>query len=64
MIMGDFIIDIERDGRKADRLIDWIDSCSLSPVVPDSNISLRSERTIDYAIAAGIDLTIQTYEDM
>ncbi len=60
--MGDFNIDIERDGDKADRLLEWMDSCSLGPIVPDSNTSLRSERTIDYAVAAGVDLTIQSYE--
>ncbi|CAF2604331.1 unnamed protein product [Rotaria sp. Silwood2] len=60
--MGDFNIDIERDGDKADRLVEWMDSCSLGPVVPDTNTSLRSDRIIDYAITTGVDLTIQTYE--
>ncbi|CAF2938761.1 unnamed protein product [Rotaria sp. Silwood2] len=62
MIMGDFNIDIERDGDKADRLLEWLDSCSLRPVVPDSYTSLRSDRTIDYAVTNGVDLTMQTYE--
>ena len=39
-----------------------MDACSLGPIVPDANTSLRSKRIIDYAAAAGVDLTIQTYE--
>ncbi|CAF4163900.1 unnamed protein product, partial [Rotaria magnacalcarata] len=62
MILGDFNIDIEQDGEKADRLLEWMDSCCLEPVVPDSNTSLRSDRTIDYAVTIGVDLTIQAYE--
>ncbi|CAM4741603.1 unnamed protein product [Rotaria magnacalcarata] len=62
MILGDFNIDIEQDGEKADRLLEWMDSCCLEPVVPDSNTSRRSDRTIDYAVTIGVDLTIQAYE--
>ena len=62
LFMGDFNVDLESDGEKADRLLEWTDSCSLGPVVPESNTSLRSERTIDYAVAAGVELTMQTYE--
>ncbi|CAF4912616.1 unnamed protein product, partial [Rotaria socialis] len=62
MILGDFNIYIEQDGEKADRLLEWMDSCCLGPVVPDSNTSLRSDRTIDYAVTIGVDLTIQAYE--
>ncbi|CAF2848038.1 unnamed protein product [Rotaria sp. Silwood2] len=62
IIMGDFNVDIEKDGEKADQLLEWIDSCHLRPVVLDSNTSLRSNRTIDYALTTGVDLTIQTYE--
>ncbi|CAF3920953.1 unnamed protein product [Rotaria sp. Silwood1] len=64
IIMGDFNVDIEKDGEKGDQLLEWIDSCHLRPVVPDSNTSLRSNRTIDYALTTGIDLTIQTYEEI
>ena len=60
--MGDFNIDLERDGEKANHLFEWMDACSLGPMVPDNNNSFRSERIIDYAAAAGVDLTIQTYE--
>ncbi|CAF1512715.1 unnamed protein product [Rotaria magnacalcarata] len=55
-------MDIEQDGEKADRLLKWMDSCCHGPVVPDSNTSLRSDRTIDYAATIGVDLTIQAYE--
>ncbi|CAF4533670.1 unnamed protein product [Rotaria socialis] len=60
--MGDFNIDIERDGDKADQLLEWVDSCSLMTIIPGANTSLRSDRTIDYAVTNGMDLTIQTYE--
>lgn len=62
MILGDFNIDLMKDGEKADKLMDWMDTCGLAPIVPDSNTSLRSDRTIDYAATIGIDLSIQTYE--
>ncbi len=62
MVMGDFNIDLERDGDKADELLEWMDSCSLVPVITESNTSLRSDHTIDYVVAAGVDLTIQAYE--
>jgi hypothetical protein len=51
--MGDFNIDIEQDGKKANDLLERMDLCSLGPVVPDSNTSLLSERTIDYALKIG-----------
>ena len=62
IFMGDFNIDLERDGEKADHLLEWMHACSLGPVIPDANTSLRSERIIDYAVTAGVDLAIQTYE--
>ena len=62
VVMGDFNVDLEKDGDKADSLLGWMDTHSLGPFVPDSNTSLRSDRTIDYALAAGIDVTIQTHE--
>ena len=60
--MGDFNVDLQKDGDKADSLLEWMDSRALGPFVPDTNTSLRSDRTIDYALAAGIDVTVQTYE--
>lgn len=59
-IIGDFNVDLETDGEKASNLLNWMDSCSLGPVLPDSNTSLRSRRTIDYAVATGVDLVLQT----
>ena len=63
VIMGDFNIDIERDGDKAEQLLEWMDSCSLGPVIPDTNTSLRSERTIDYALVRGLDILLQAHEN-
>ncbi|CAF3780042.1 unnamed protein product, partial [Rotaria sp. Silwood1] len=60
--MGNCNIDVERDYEKADQLLEWIDSYLLKPVIPNSNISLRSNRTIDYAVTTGDDLTMQTRE--
>ena len=62
IVMGDFNVDLEKDGDKADSLLEWMDSRALGPCVPDKNTSLRSDRTIDYALAAGIEVTIQTHE--
>ena len=62
MIMGDFKVDIEKDGEKADRLLEWMDSNSMGSYVPDTNTSLRSDRIIDYVAAVGVDPTIQAYE--
>jgi hypothetical protein len=62
VVMGDFNVDLEKGGDKADSLLEWMDSRALGPYVPDKNTSLRSNRTIDYALAAGIDVTIQTHE--
>ena len=59
---GDFNFDLERDGEKADHLLEWMDAYSIGPVIPDANTSVRSERTIDYAVVAGVDLPIKTYE--
>ena len=64
IVMGDFNIDLEEDGEKADQLLEWMDACSLGPVVPNTNTSLRSDRTIDYALTAGVDLTIQAQEGL
>ncbi|CAF0897343.1 unnamed protein product [Rotaria sp. Silwood1] len=60
MIMGDFNIDLEKDGEKAERLLEWMGSCWFGPPAPDSNTSLRSDCTIDYALAVDVNLTIQT----
>ena len=62
LMIGDFNSDIERDSEKAERFIEWLDVCYLDPIIPDSDTSNRSDRTIDYALVAGVDLKIQTYE--
>ena len=64
MIMGDFNVDIARDGDKADRLLEWMDSGSLRPVIPDANTSLRSDRIIDYAVTTNVDLSMQACESI
>lgn len=61
-IMGDFNVDLEEDGGRADSLLCWADSCGLAPFVPDTHTSLRSNRTIDYSFASGIEISVQTYE--
>ena len=62
-IMGDFNVDIEKDGVAADDLLEWMDSCSLAPYVPHTYTSLRANRTIDYALAKGVDITLQAHEE-
>lgn len=62
MIIGDFNVDLEKDGEKANRLMEWIDDHMLAPFIPDNNTSLRANRTIDYALAMNMELSIQTYE--
>jgi Reverse transcriptase (RNA-dependent DNA polymerase) len=62
VFIGDFNIDLEKDGEKANKILEWMDSCSLGPMIPQVNTSLRANRTIDYALIAGVDLMIQTHE--
>ena len=62
MLIGDFNVDLEKDGEKADNLLEWMDGHMLAPFLPDTNTSLRSNRIIDYALAVGLHLSIQTYE--
>ncbi|CAF4461731.1 unnamed protein product, partial [Didymodactylos carnosus] len=40
----------------------WADMCFLAPIRPDTNTSLRSERTIDYAFTIGVPLSVQALE--
>ncbi|CAF4343563.1 unnamed protein product [Rotaria magnacalcarata] len=62
IICGDFNVDLTEDGDKADRLLKWADDLDLSPVVPDTRTSLRSDRTIDYAFAKGTQVAVQVHE--
>ncbi|CAF4567027.1 unnamed protein product, partial [Didymodactylos carnosus] len=61
VVMGDFNVDLDdpKDKISADNLLTWMDSCMLDAFVPGMPTSLRSDRTIDYAVANGLDVTIQ-----
>ncbi|CAF1291516.1 unnamed protein product [Adineta ricciae] len=48
-------VDLEKDGNKAEYLVDWADSLFL----PDCSSSLRSDRTIDYTFSNIPDIEIQ-----
>ena len=59
-------VDVDKDTKTSEILLDWADSCSLAPFIPDSSISLRANsfRTIDYALSNDIPITIQIFEGM
>ena len=61
VMFGDFNVDIAQDGKKAETFLEWADTNFLAPFVPESSTSLRSDRVIDYALAAGISINIQNY---
>ena len=64
VLMGDFNIDLDKDMKSSEILLQWADSCNLVPHLPESFTSLRtnSGRTIDYAFTSGVPISIQTYE--
>ena len=62
VLLGDFNVDLEKDEEKATHLLEFMDSCALAPFIPDTNTSLRSERTIDFALTRGVDISVQAYE--
>ena len=62
ILMGDFNVDLELNDEKAKKLADWMDAHELEPIVPDKTTSLRSNRTIDFAMTTGVCLDIQTHE--
>lgn len=62
VLIGDFNVDLVKDGERANKLLERMDGHSLAPLVPDENTSLRADRTIDYAMAVGVEVSIQTYE--
>ncbi|CAF4662430.1 unnamed protein product [Rotaria socialis] len=62
IILGDFNVDMNNDTQSSEALLEWADACSLAPCIPDAAISLRSNRTIDYALSNGVPLSIQTYK--
>jgi hypothetical protein len=61
VVFGDFNVDLSRDGQKTQALLAWADDHFLAPFTPDVATSLRSNRVIDYALACGTSLNIQTY---
>ena len=61
VIYGDFNVDIELDGGKADLLLSWADSHNLAPYTPASATSLRAERIIDFSLSNLPLIEIQTY---
>ena len=65
VLFGDFNVDLDckKDEKIAKDLTDWAESLALTPSVPDTPTSLRSNRTIDYALARGIPIGIQTLTD-
>ena len=61
VIYGDFNVDIEQDGKKAEMFLEWADTNFIAPFTPESPTSLRSDRVLDYALAAGLSINIQNY---
>lgn len=55
-------MDLAEDSAKENSLLSWADSVQLAPYVPAAPTSLRSSRTIDFALASGLPVSIQTYE--
>jgi hypothetical protein len=64
-LFGDFNIDLncQTDEKVAKDLLDWSNSLSLAPIIPETHTSLRSDRTIDYAFTRGIPLAVQTLKE-
>jgi len=60
VMLGDFNVDLDKDSDKASSLLTWADHMGLAPYTPKDNTSLRSDRTIDYSLATGIEVSIQT----
>ncbi|CAF5221999.1 unnamed protein product, partial [Rotaria magnacalcarata] len=47
--------------KKAEILLQWADDQFLAQALPNSSISLRSNRIIDYAFVRGFNIDIQVY---
>jgi hypothetical protein len=62
VLCGDFNVDLDQDKVKAEILLNWSDSQSLCPYIPECPTSLRSDRIIDYVFTSGFSVSIQTYE--
>ena len=63
VIYDDFNVDIEQDGKKAEMFLEWADTNFLAPFTPESPTSLRSDRVLDFVLAAGLSINIQNYGD-
>ncbi|CAF4071385.1 unnamed protein product, partial [Rotaria sp. Silwood2] len=50
-----------QDGKKAELFLVWADANFLAPFTPETSTSLRSNRVIDFAVAAGLSIDIQSY---
>ncbi|CAF1403890.1 unnamed protein product [Rotaria sp. Silwood1] len=61
VVFGDFNVDIDQDGKKAEIFLAWADTNFLAPFTPELSTSLRSNKIIDYALAAGLSIDIQNY---
>ncbi|CAF3351160.1 unnamed protein product [Rotaria sp. Silwood2] len=53
-----------QDGKKAEIFLEWADMNFLAPFTPETSTSLRSNRVIDYALAAGLSIDIQSYSEL
>ena len=64
VLLGNFNVDIDKDLEASEALLQWADDCNLIPYISDSFTSLRtdSHRTIDYALASALPVSIQMYE--
>ncbi|CAF1349747.1 unnamed protein product, partial [Didymodactylos carnosus] len=51
----------DKDGEKAEHLLDWAVSQSLAAITPNCPTSLRSDREINYVLVTGVQLTVQAY---
>lgn len=63
-MLGDYNVDLERDGDKATSLLNWADQIGLAPYTPENNTSRRSNRIIDYLLATGIEVSVDTYDGL
>ena len=62
VVLGDFNVDLEKDKVKSETLLTWAESESLALCLPEGPTSLRSNRTIDYALVAGVRVTLQAHQ--
>lgn len=62
VLFGGFNVDIYLDKKKAEDFLVWADSCALSPFLPNSPTSLRSEKIIDFVLSTEIHVQVQTHE--